>query len=277
MTLKTNPIFYYGVEVLAECTWIDFQEGEFGTTLSVEVPVGSYTLEEYRQAVEDAFNSVGTLNYTVTIDRYTRKLTILTSSEFKLLLASGPHASQSLLVCAGFGSTPIWGAGALYGQTPLIFGASDTDLTFIHTASFPLGLSYEPQFCPQDYLDAENNAELRKAQVNESIDGSAIEVLSFGEDRFYNMNFRYITDLPMPKDGPIKNNQNALSEINSFLSWAIQKKVIEFMPNLENPNEFKKIRFEKGAGSRGTGYKLKELTPKLPEFYETGVLVFRRI
>lgn len=278
MTLKTRPAFYYGFQVTADCNYIDFKESELGPTISMEIPVGVYTLEELRSVLQSEFNRNGSYNYTVTADRYTRKITILTNNAFKLLLQSGPNVSSSLLLCLGFGSTPVWGEDNLYGQPLLEFGTPDTGLQFAHTSQYPVGFSYEPTYCPQDYVDAENNRELREASVNESIDGNSIEVLYFGVNENYEFNFKYITNLKMPVDGPIRNNPKAVEEINSFMKWVIEKKKLEFIPDIQNPNIYHTIRIEKTrSGKGGTGYRLKEMVPKLPEFYETGKLIFRRI
>lgn len=278
MTLKTKPIFYYGIEIEKEFTWIDFKEGAASPEVSVQLPVGSYSLEELRKLIEDGMNSVGSLSYIVTVDRYTRRLTVLADAPFVLLNGTGSHASSSLMSYVGFSTTPTWGDGGLYGDSPLIYGESDTALNFAHQAQFPVGFSYQPQYCLQDYLDADNNRELREAKVNESINGDCIEVIYFGFDELYEFRFKYITNLNMPKDGPIENNPQAVEEVDAFFRWAITKRQIEFIPDLEDVNTYYKIRFEKGGGGRnGTGYKLKELVPKLPEFYDTGKLTFRRL
>ena len=280
MTLKTQPVFYYGFEVLSEYTWVDFKEGEFGTELSFEMSVGNYTAEEIRQNLEDGFNSAGTLDYSVKFDRFTRKYVIHTNDYFELLLFSGSHADNSFLKTIGFSSHPVWGGGHLYGDPHLFYGDVDSGLFTIHGAKYPAGLKFDPQFCIQDYLDADDNEELQDASVNEAVDPREIEVIYFGEKNIYEMNFEYITNREMPCGGPIRNNPQGVEEANSFMKWGIRRKVIEFMPDKSNPSEYVIIRLEKasGGGRSGTKYKLKELVRRsLPEFYETGKLTFRRL
>ena len=279
MTLKTEPIFYYGFEVTSDYTWIDFREGELGSELSVSLDVGVYNLEEIRSLIENALNETGTLNYTVSVDRSTRKLSIMSGEYFELLLGTGSHSDKSALKCFGFSNYPVWGEKHLYGEPDLFYGDTDTGLFPVHSAKFKAGFSFDPQFCAQDFRDADNNSALRSPSVNESVDGSCVEVISFGEDRFYDFNFRYITNLAMPCGGPIRNDPNALDNVNAFMGWAIKRKVIEYIPDKRNPNIFYKIRLEKSRGSsKGTGYSLKELYSRgLPDFYETGILTFRRL
>lgn len=279
MSLKTEPVFYYGFEVLADCTWVDFKEGEFGSEISFELPVKTYSAEELRVALEDGFNSFGSLSYTVIFDRFTRKYTIHTDDYFELLIGSGSHADASLLKCLGFSSYPIFGGGGLYGDPHLYFGDVDSGLFTIHAANFPMGFAFDPQFCIQDFLDADNNEELRDASVQEST-GGEIEVIHFGINNYYEFDFKYITNKQMPCGAPIRNNPNGVEEANSFMRWAIRRKVIEYMPNKNDPNDYYLIRLEKssGGGRDGTSYQLKELVSRnLPEFFETGKITFRRL
>lgn len=279
MTLKTEAAFYYGFEVTSECNWIDFKEGEFGSVLSVELPVGHYCSEELRSIIEIALNGAGLLNYTVTFDRFTRKITIHAGDYFELLIGSGPNTQGSILRCLGFSDYHTYGDGHDYGEAGPVYGDEDTGLFPFHRSKNGAGFSYIPQFCIQDYRDADNNCALRSPSINESTNGECIEVISFGEDNFYDFNFKYITDLHMQPDAPIRNNKDAVKEVNAFMKWAIHRKVIEFIPDYRNPNIFYKIRLEKArGGKKGTGYSLKELYSKgMPDFYETGTLTFRRL
>jgi len=279
MSLKTEPIFYYAFEVLEDCTYVDFKEGEFGVELFFQLEVGDFTAEEIRSSLEIGFNSAGTLAYTVTFDRFTRKYTIHANNYFELLLQSGSHAENSLLNCLGFSSYPVWGEGHLYGDPHLFFGNVDSGLFTFHQANFPMGLKYDPQYLVQDFVDAEDNEELQNAAINEAVDPREIEIIFFGTINKYEFNFRYITDQEMPCGGPIRNDPNALANINSFLKWGIRRKVIEYMPDKNNPSNYYIIRLEQAKGGGGkTSYQLKELVSKnLPGFFETGKLVFRRI
>ena len=94
MTLRTQPIFYYGMQVTQDCRFIDFKEGEFGAELSAQLPVGTYSFEEVRALLEDAMNLVGLLNYTVIFDRFTRKYTIHSNNYFELLVGTGSNKTN---------------------------------------------------------------------------------------------------------------------------------------------------------------------------------------
>ena len=277
MSLKTEPVFYYGFEVLAACTWVDFREGEFGTELSFEVAIGNYSSEELRQLLEDGLNAAGDLLYSVTFDRFTRKYTIITNDYFELLTGTGTHTDASLLKCMGFSSYPVFGEGGLYGDPLLYYGDTDTGLRTIHQAKFSMGFKFDPQFCVQDYLDADNNEELRNASIQEATSGE-VEVLHFGVNNNYEFDFKYITNKEMPCGAPIRNNPTGIEDANSFMKWAIRRKVIEYMPDKLNPSQYSLIRLEKSGRGRGASYQLKELVRRnLPGFYETGKLTFRRL
>jgi len=279
MTLKTQPVFYYGFEVTDECSWIDFKEGEFGAEISFQLDIGTYTSEELRAALEVGMNTAGTLLYTVLFDRFIRKYTVLSDDYFEFLLGTGTNRDSSLLNCLGFGSYPVWGEGHLYGDPHLFYGNVDSGLFTIHAANFPAGLAFDPQFCIQDFLDADDNEELRDASVQEATNGD-IEIIHFGVNNLYEFNFQYITNKKLPCGAPIRNNPTGVEEANSFMKWNIQRKVIEYMPDKNDPSEYHKIRFERGSkgGRGGTGYRLTELFKrKLPEFFETGKLTFRRL
>lgn len=281
MTLKTLPIFHYGFEVLEECTWVDFREyidDVMGPEISFELKVGVYCSEEIRSMLEVAFNLVGTLNYTVAYDKFTRRYKIHADDYFELLVGTGTNSGSSLLKCLGFGSYPVYGEDHLYGDPSLDYGDVDTGLFVIHRAKFPAGFVFEPQFKIQDFIDAENNEALRAASKQESTSGE-VEVLHFSTDRTYVFNFKYITNREMPCGGPIRNDPNAVESVNSFMSWAIRQKVIEYYPDKSNMETSFKIRLEKAKGnSKGLGYRLKELTSKnLPGFFETERVTFRRL
>lgn len=289
MSVRTDPAFIYGIEVTRLNNIIDFKESSiFNPALSFQVPIGNYCLDELAKLVEDGFNQAGSLNcYQVLVDKYTRKMTIKAEDQFQLLVSTGDNSSQSLLTSLGFIYQPVYGGGSVdtdnvyssfeYGD-PLLYGTTDSEMFPLHRANGCIGSEYRPQFCVQDFRDADNNCALRNPSINESVNGECVEVISYGVDQFYDFNFRYITDKPMDCGAPIRNNPDAVKEINDFMKWAITRKVIEYFPDRCKRDVSYKIRLTRTTGSsNGTGYSLTELVRSgLPCFFDTGRMTFRR-
>jgi hypothetical protein len=151
------------------------------------------------------------------------------------------------------------------------------DLTGASTydGSEDTGEQYYPQFWLQSYVDRLNSQKSYDPTVNKTPSGR-VEVVRFGLQQFFEMDVKFITDLPM--DGHvIKNNQNGLSDAQDFFEFASQKFKFEFIPDVDDPNTFYKVLLESFPGfTDGTGFKLKEtIAQNLPNFYETGVFVLR--
>lgn len=252
--IKTWSKFIYGHTVTENNRYICIDEGS--GELTAAILVGDYSLSEYAQAVEDALNEVGALSYLVSVDRDGNRLTISASANFDILIQSGTQTAS---------------AYTMMGFT----GALDLTGDDEYTGDGPSGSEYFPQFLLQSYVPPENWVESTDSTVNESADGR-VEVIRFGTEQKMEMDIKFITDLVM--DGAvIRNNPNGLSAALAFLNYIAQKKRFEFVPDVDDPDEFHKVILEMSPNNKnGTGFKLKELFKEnLPDIYETGVITLR--
>lgn len=252
--IQTFSKFYYGHQVTTLNLNIPFDEG--GPELTAQVQTGSYTLSEFIVVVQDALNVAGANTYVVSVDRDTRLITISADGTFSLLVATGATIDSGLFGLLGFTGADRTGSTSYTGDTES-------------------GSVYRPQFKLQSYIDRTNFQEAQDASVNVSATG-AVEVISFGINEFYEMDIKFITNLPM--DGKvIRNNPNGLENAVSFLQDITLKNRFEFMPDEDDSDEFSKVILESTPGSNdGTGYRLKELfTKNIPDVYETGIMKLR--
>jgi hypothetical protein len=254
--IRTWSKFNYGHTIDTQNQFICFSEG--AGELVGTIPVGNYTLGEFADAVQDAFNGAGDLTYTVTLSRATNRLTIAASGNFTILLDTGTVSAT---------------AYELMGFSQIVDLTGDDS----YTGESPSGSEYFPQFYLQSYVPPENWIESVDATVNKSADGR-VEVVRFGLERKMEMDIKFITNLPM--DGVIiRNNPTGLARALDYLSYVSQKKKFEFIPDTLNPSTFHKVILEKAPGyDKGTGFKLRELFGQnLPDVYETGVITLRVI
>lgn len=253
MSITTTPVFYYGYTVTVNDIYINFYEG-IGE-LTATVTAGSYSFTDLANAISTAMNNVGGQLYTVTANRLDQTYTISAPSNFDLLFATGSNAGLSIAGVIGF-SGDSTGANSYTGTTA--------------------GSSYIPQFPLQDYVALEDFQEAAQANINESASGS-VEVFSIGNRRFLEFKIGPVTDNPMRKGGLFINETDAVSKLRDFMTYAITKGDIEFMPDIIDRNTFNTIILERTPTSgTGTGFKLRELYGRgLVGFFETGLLKFR--
>jgi hypothetical protein len=257
MSLSTHSAFYFGYEVTEDNQSLDFDEG--GGELTAEIEPGSYTLTTFLDAVESALNVAGALTYTVSVNRTTRIVTISAGSNFELLAATGTHVGSGVWSLLGFPATDVSGASSFSGTS----------------AS---GSEYTTQFILQSYVSPDHYRQASSAVVNEAASG-IVEVVKFGDKRFIEADFKFITSRALPSVSPIRNNATGLEDASDFFVFLITKAQLEFMPDEDTPGTFYTVILESYPGfSDGTGFKFRELYDRgLPGFYETGVVKFRVI
>jgi hypothetical protein len=255
MSLTTFSGFTYGHDISEDNDFIDFSEDGI-VEIGAQIKIGSYTLQTFIDAVSNAMNEAGDNTYTVTVDRATRLITIVGSAVFNLNALSGTHSEIS--------------AFALMGFTTNRSGLSS------YTADQASGFLYEPQYKLQKYVDFNDNVESVDSSVNTSASG-VVEVVSFGQNQFMECNITYVTDIV--GQGVIKNNASGVADLRAFMNYAIQKKPMEFMPDLLTPGVYFSCILEKTQkSSKGVGFQLYELYSKgLANYFETGTLTFRKV
>lgn len=257
--INTFSKFYYGLTITSDNKYLDFDEGS--GELTAIIPTGNYTPEDLAQAVEDALNEVGTFSYTVSFNRTTRIITIASSGSTDF------HAATSTNVVLGV---------AIFST--LGYPATDVNNTTSYVATTAIATVYSPQYKLQDYVSEADSREQRNQTVAKSASGK-VQMQSFGVDRMFEFNIKFVTDIYQPSSGPITNNSSGVANCRSFLQWCIEKAYVEFMPDSATPATYYRLVLEKSSGgSDGSGYKLQEQYARgLVGYYETGTLTFRII
>ena len=256
MTIKTKSKFYYGHVVTRQNRSMPIDEGS--GEINVNLRVGSYSLTDFVTEVERALNSDATLDYTVSVDRDTRIITIDISSGMEFLFSSGLTIGTSAAVLLGF-------------------AIADTGSSVQHIGTSASGSEFKPQFKLQNF---DNNIKTSLANVNESANGKNIEVISFGRVGFMECNIMFQTDKTQsPKVSAIENDPSGVTNLRSFLDASTLKGDIEFMPDRDDTSTFTKVILEKTRESKdGTDYKVKEMTKmNIFDYFESGMITFRRI
>lgn len=255
MSLNTFSGFTYGHDISEDNQFIDFNE-DGSTEIAAQIKIGSYTLQAFIDAVSNAMNEASENTYTVTLDRSTRLITITGSVPFNLTVISGSHFEISAFILMGFTTNR---------------SGSNT-----YTGNQPSGFFYEPQYKLQKYVDFDDIIESVDSSVNTSASG-IVEVVSFGQNQFMECNITYVTNIV--GQGVIKNNPSGISNLRAFMNYAIQKKPMEFIPDLLTPGVYVPCILEKTQkNSKGVGFQLYELYSKgLANYFETGTLTFRKV
>lgn len=257
MSLKTFSSFYYGYEVTRNNNLLPFDEGD-GELNAVLTP-GTYTLSEFMQVVATAMTSVSVRQpYTVSANRDTRIVTIQGALFFTLLAGTGSTIANSIYPALGFNATNRTGS-------------------FLYDGNTPCGFSYRPQYILQDHIPTDKWRQAASSTVNKTATGR-VELIKFGDEQFMQCNIKFITNIPQP-GGFFENNATGEQDLIKFMEWLRNKNAIEYMSNRDATSTFEKLVLESTPQSRdGTGYKLKEnYDIGLPGYFETGILVFRKV
>ncbi len=254
--IDTKSVFYYIESVTNENYFLDFNEG--AGQLSAEINSGHYTHTDLATAVQDAMNAVGGQAYTVTFNRSSRSFTISAASNFTLLVSTGTHVGSDIFSLIGFTGSNRTGANTYTGSVS--------------------GSEYKPQFKLQDYVDQEDLQKAVQSAVNKAANG-AIEVVTFGTEKFFEFNIQFITDIEQGSGSVIETNLTGVTAARLFMRFITSKRELEFMPDRDDRGNFYTLILESTEeSSDGVGYRLKELyTKNLPYYFETGKLVFRLV
>lgn len=257
MALKTHSLFYYGHVINGDNNLINFKDGA-GPEKVAELPVGSYTLTKFLEILTASLNAESSLDWAFSIDRTTRIVTLTSSGPASLLFGTGSTFINSPAPLLGFPYADILNATSFVG-------------------TFGTGSAYSPQFPLQDFKDKDENKKMVNAVVTKSATGDSVSVQSFGIERLFKFNIKYITN--QPTAGILRGSQSAVEDAKAFLDYIVEKHPIEFMKDETKPEEFDKVYLQSTPQSgEGTAYELTEYVDRsLPEFFETGLLTFKLI
>lgn len=253
--ITTLSQFFYGTTVTINNRSIDFNEG--GPELRATLKVGSYSATEYAAEFQRAMREAGSQAYVVIFNRTTQKLTITAPSNFSLLRASGSRLGTSAWVMLGYGT-----------------GA---DLTGANTYIAPniMGSLYRCQYPVFDYTDPTHTIRKENATSNSTPVG-IVQMVSFGDGVPIQLNIRLITNKLDLKNSPFYENVNGIADFMTFIKFALTKGRLEFMPDVATPSYFVKCYLESTAEDRNAHkFTLKNMGD--PEFYESGLLTFRKV
>jgi len=260
--IDTWSVFNFGFKIDAQPFngFINLDEGS--GPITVELPVGSFTLSSLVVVLRNALNTQGSLNYDVVFDRTTHRFTISADQPFDLLLNSGQNSFLTALRLYGFSSDQD-----LLGQTSYMSNAS-------------VGERYYPQFKLQDFVAPENLQQRNQSSKNVASDGTTIEVVNFGLAKFIELNLRYIHSVSGIADGFfIRKNPRGLEDAQRFLQFITELNEFEFVPDVDRPGFLYRVIVESMPEFRdGTGYRLRELfAQNLRDVFETGIIRLRVI
>ncbi len=252
MSLLTHSKFYFGYLVDTDNYNISFNEG--GPELVAVMQLGAYTATEYAVEVARAMTEAGGQDYACAFSRTTRAMTISAAGNFQLNVSSSTYGSLAFDDMGFTGSDRT----------------GDNDYTGSAT-----GTEYATQFILQSYVSSEDNSRSVDATINRSASGR-VEVFSFGQESFVEMNIKYLTD--RQTDGNrIRYNAAGVAAIRALMNHLVLKYPVEFMANEAAPATFEKLILESTQeDSKGIGFKLREMYGEgLPFYFETGVLKMR--
>jgi hypothetical protein len=244
MAINTRSAFTYGHTITDDNSFINFSENGIDE-LSATIEIGSYTLDQFKDAVAGALNEIGNNEYLVSIDRTTRKITITADATFNLLVTTGLQVSVSAFGLMGF--------------------TTDRDSLLTYEGDIASGSVYYPQAPLYNYSPFENNQSSVQEKVNESSSGE-IEVVSYGIKNLMECNIKYVTNIVgqvQPKKGIkyIEDNATGLEDLLAFMDYITKKRPIEFIPDKENFLIFTPTLYAQ----------------KLANYYETGNIKFRKL
>jgi hypothetical protein len=259
MALSKYSAFYYGHTINRANQYLNFRDSglvapaQYAATLSI----GSFTITQFGNIVAQAMNAVGAQEYTVSLDRATRKFTISADNNFELLISSGNNASISIFNLLGFNGSDLSGSNS-------------------YTADSVSGEAYITQTPLKNLSDFINNKEKAEAAVKTTPNG-IVEVVS------YSVLERLKCDLPLITNYTpqryIRETATGIEEARAFMDYAIDKAPLEFVYDYQNPDNFVPCILDKTKTSpKGVGYELREkVTASLPGYYELTGLQFLKI
>lgn len=262
MVLNDYSAFIYGHSINKNNRALNFRDSGIVSPLqyTVGVSIGSFTITEFASRISEAMNTVGSQEYTVTLDRDTRKFTISADNNFEILIDSGVNKAISVYTLLGFtGNTDLVGSNSYEADS----------------ASGEMYITQTPLFGVSDFQD---NKEKAEAQVKTTPSGIT-EVISYSTLERLKCEMPLITNF-IPQRF-IRETVTGVEEARAFMDYAIDKKPMEFIYKYNEPNNFVSVILDKtGSNSKGVGFELKSRAtrnPPLPGYYELKGLVFLKV
>jgi hypothetical protein len=233
---------------------LDFNEG--GSEIQATLKVGSYSVTEYAAEIQRAIRAVGTQNYLVIFNRTTRKLTISAPLSFALLAGTGSRIGTGVLSLAGFTATNKTG-------------------TNNYTAENVTGFVYTPQYYLHNYIQDSHSIVLEDGTADSTPLGIA-QVAKFGDGARIPLKIIAITNKLGLKNIGFIEDASGIDNFMTFIRYCMNKGRVEFIPDVDLPNNFTKCFLESTPEDKeARKFNLKNMNT--PDFYESGVLTFRKV
>lgn len=254
MALGAKSLMLYGLEVTDDNSSLDFKTSALGPERQASLELGFYSvtslLEEIERAMRAADSSV---EYSAVADRTVAggtqvRITISTTGGFlSLLFASGSRTASTCAELLGF---------AVADQTG---STSYTSSSTIGTALINNLIGYNYNGPQGDTPDIHRKI---FGSVNVSANGTK-EAIVFNIQKFIEVQFKYI-------------ESDELSDWMSFFDWAIKQRPFDFTPEITDPEVYREVTLESTSqDNKGLAIMLKEMLPRFPNLYDTGLLKFR--
>lgn len=255
--LENHSKFYYGWQVTNSNKYVDFNDGAGVKTATLKV--GYYSSTDLMIEIKKKMDALSSLDFTISFNRTTRKFAISSTSNFSLLFSTGPNSAQSTSELLGYAASNKTGANS-------------------YLAENVSGFEYSTQFYIQSYKDTSTNRKAIDGTVNKSASG-AIEVIKFGNERFMEGEFLFITNITQESISIIRTNNQGREDFIQFIEWCTEKAPVEFIKNENSPDSFQQLVLESTpSDSKGLDYDLIEMYDRgLAQYYRSGVLKFRLI
>lgn len=258
MALTKYSTFFYGHTINKQNRALNFLEPSgLNIELTGSIAIGSFTLTEFGAKVVTAINAISSQEYTITLDRTTRKFTISAPANFDLLVGTGVNKTISVFTLLGFTGSDLTGSNT-------------------YTSNVASGSAYITQSPLANFSDFKHNKEKSEAVVK-TTPGGVTEVISYAVLERMKCDFPIITNyVPQRR---IRETATGIEEVESFLDYIIEKAPIEFMEDYTLPLNYTSCILDKTrASSKGVGYSLVErVGDTLPGYYKQNGLVFLKI
>lgn len=255
-TILTRSKFYYGAEITKLTSAIDFDEG--GSEINATMKVGDYTMLELAVEMARAMSEAGGQDYTGTFNRATREITISATGNFTLRTNTGSRAATAAFAMLGFND------------------AADYTGSNSYTGEQKAAYEYEAQYPFDKYSSSEHNLIKESGTVNTSASGVTQQIY-FADGSRVEMNLKLITNKQLSScQKNFKYNPNGVADFLSFMAKIMQKGKLELMPDVATPATFVKLILLGTKEDRaGLQFELKNM--KYRDYYESGVLIFRKV
>lgn len=255
MALEKHSKIYFNYNVTNENKFLDLVFN--GDDYAIDLNVGTYTPTQLASEIANRINTILNDDFTVTFNRVTRLFTIANNTNFDLEFATGVNNTRSIASVIGFNATDLTGANT-------------------YTSQNASGSVYSTQFYIQSYKTPSLNRKAIDGLVNKSASGK-VEVVKFGNERFMEGEFLFITDICQEPSSIIRTNLNGVSDYIALIEWLTEKAPVEIMIDESKVNEFQTFILESTEqDAKGLDYELVELYDRsLPLYYRSGKLKFR--